>query len=201
MLESKEPGARSRGGTNGAMLSFGDVNLWALERQDLGQHYRWANDDTLRRLAGVPPEPRSLSQIEAWYVSLQSDQSQNVYSIKSGDAQMLGWVHLHDIDRRNGTAKLGLVVDPEFWRQGVGFQALSAAVIHSFEDLRLARLEAEILSMNRPSMGLFEKLGFRHEGTKRQGYYTAGRRLDIELYGLLVSEFVWPKPQASQESV
>jgi RimJ/RimL family protein N-acetyltransferase len=175
------------------MLSFGSVNLWALERQDLGHHYRWANDDTLRRLAGVLPRPRSMAQLEAWYASLSSDQSQDVYSVKSAEAEMLGWVHLHNIDSRNGTATVGVVIDPEQWRNGFGFQALAALVIHAFDDLRLHRLEAEILAMNHPSRALFAKLGFAHEGTRRQGYFTAGRRLDVELFGLLSSEFVWPK--------
>lgn len=175
------------------MFNFGEVHLWALERQDLGHHYRWSNDDTLRRLAGIPPEPRSLSQLEGWYASLANDRSQRVYSIKSSDTQMLGWVHLHDLDQRNGTASVGLVIDPEHWRQGFGYEALAAVTIHAFEELRLARLEAEILSMNKPSRALFEKVGFRHEGTKRQGYFTAGRRLDVEVYGLLASEFQWPR--------
>lgn len=184
-----------------AMLSFGSVNLWALERQDLEHHYRWANDDTLRRLAGGVPQPRSITQLEAWCMSVRSDQSQEVYSVKSEKAEMLGWVHLQRIDLRNGTATVGLVIDPQYWRQGVGYQALAATIIYAFEDLRLAKLEAEVLSMNHPSRALFTKLGFAHEGTRRESYFTAGRRLDVELYGLLASEFVWPKkPDRSQES-
>ena len=174
------------------MLNFGEVNLWALERQDLGDHYRWANDDSLRRLAGFPPEPRSMIQLEAWFAQLQSDPSQLVYSAKDCQARMLGWVHLHDIDRRNGSASVGLVIDEQYWRQGYGYQALAAVTIHAFDDLRLARLESEVLSMNRPSRALFEKIGFCHEGTKRQAQYTAGRRLDVEIYGLLALEFEWP---------
>ncbi len=176
------------------MLSFGLVNLWTLERQDLGNHYSWANDDTLRRLSGFPPRPRGLAQLESWYAELVKDASQEVYSIKSSEAVPLGWVHLHDIDLRNGTATLGIVLDSEHWGRGYGHDALTAVVIHAFEDLRIARLEAEILAMNRPSMGLFERLGFVHEGTKRQFYYTAGRRLDVHLYGLLATEFVRPRP-------
>jgi RimJ/RimL family protein N-acetyltransferase len=175
------------------MLSFGAINLWALERQDLGHHYRWANDDKLRRLAGVMPQPRSMAQLEAWYQTLANDPRQEVYSVKSGEAEMLGWVHLHDLDLRNGSASVGVVVDPQHWRKGVGFQALAALAIHAFDDLRLFRLEAEILSMNHPSKALFAKLGFGHEGTRRQSYFTAGRRLDVEQYGLLASEFVWPR--------
>lgn len=182
------------------MLSFGTVNLWALERQDLPQHYRWSNDDTLRRLAGVPPRPRNMAQLESWYAALQGDESQEVFSVKSPEADLLGWVHLHAIDVRNGTASLGVVIDPQHWGRGLGYQALAALVIHAFDDLRLARLEAEILSMNHPSKGLFVKLGFSHEGTKRQSYYTAGRRLDVDMYGLLAIEFDWPKRPVRDDS-
>ena len=176
------------------MLSFGLVNLWTLERQDLGDHYSWANDDTLRRLSGFPPKPRSMTQLDAWFGDLAKDGTQEVFSIKSPDAQSLGWVHLYDIDLRNGTASLGIVLDSEHWGHGYGHDALTAVVTHAFEDLRMVRLEAEILAMNRPSMALFEKLGFLHEGTKRQFYYTAGRRLDVHIYGLLASEFARPQP-------
>jgi RimJ/RimL family protein N-acetyltransferase len=176
------------------MLSFGNANLWAIERQDLGHHYRWANDDAVRRLAGVPPRPRSMAQLEGWYLSVQNDQTQEVYSVKTAEAEMVGWVHLHDIDVRNGTASLGVVIDPEHWRGGLGHQALVAVIGYAFEDLRLVRLEAEILTMNQPSRRLFARLGFVHEGTRRQGYFTAGRRLDVELYGLLSSEFTRPAP-------
>lgn len=174
------------------MLNFGEVNLWALERQDLGDHYRWANDDSLRRLAGLPPEPRSMMQLEAWFAQLQNDRGQRVYSVKDSQAQALGWAHLYDIDQRIGSASVGLVIDEQQWRQGYGYQTLAALTIHAFDDLRLVRLESEILSMNRPSRLLFEKIGFRHEGTKRQAQYTAGRRLDVEMYGLLALEFEWP---------
>lgn len=182
------------------MLSFGSVNLWALERQDLEHHYRWANDDALRRLAGVSPQPRSMAQLDAWYATVANDKTQDVFSVKSPKAEMLGWVHLHDIDLRNGSASVGLVIEPEQWRQGYGYQALAAVVTYAFEDLRLARLEAEILSMNHPSKALFTKLGFQPEGVRRQSCFTAGRRLDVELYGLLASEFFWPTaPEPSTE--
>lgn len=134
-----------------------------------------------------------MALLESWFATLVGDPTQEVYSVKDHQAQMLGWVHLHNIDLRNGTATVGVVVDPEFWRQGVGYQALAALCIHAFDDLRLARLEAEILAMNHPSKGLFQKMGFLHEGTRRQGFFTAGRRLDVEVYGLLAQDFVWPK--------
>lgn len=134
-----------------------------------------------------------MAHLESWYAGVAADQSQEVFSVKSAEAEMLGWVHLHDIDGRNGTATVGIVIDPEHWRRGFGYQALAAVTIHAFDDLRLARLEAEILAMNKPSKQLFEKVGFRHEGTRRQGYFTARSRLDVDVYGLLATEFAWPQ--------
>ena len=134
-----------------------------------------------------------MALLESWFATLVGDPTQEVYSVKDHQTQMLGWVHLHNIDLRNGTATVGVVVDPEFWGQGVGYQAMAALCIHAFDDLRLVRLEAEILAMNHPSKKLFHKIGFVHEGTRRQGFFTAGRRLDVEVYGLLAQGFVWPR--------
>lgn len=180
------------------MLSYGSVNLWALERQDLGQHYRWSNDDALRRLLGQSPRPRSFPELEAWMAAVITDTSQEIYSIKTPQAELVGWLHLQGIDLHHGCANVGLAIDPEFWRQGYGRDALTAACIYAFEDRRLSRLEAEILALNTPSRGLFAGLGFQHEGTRREAVYTAGRRLDVELYGLLARDFQRPKrPSAS----
>lgn len=175
------------------MLSFGSVNLWAIERQDLGQHYQWANDESLCRLAGASTMPRSMATLERWYGGLQSDPRQEVFSIKDAEAHMLGWVHLQDLDERCGSACLGIVIDPNYWGRGFAYEALAAMMGYAFEDRRLNRLQAEILSMNKPSKALFLKLGFSHEGTRRQAYFGAGRYLDIEIYGLLLQEYRRPR--------
>lgn len=178
------------------MLSYGAVNLWRLEKADLGQHYRWANTENLRRLVGGPPRPRSSHDLETWFGTVVLDPNQEIYSVKDHTASMLGWVQLFAIDQTNGSADVGVVIDEEQWGKGYGHDSLVALITYAFEDLRLHRLGAEVLSINKPSLSLFEKLGFVKEGTKREYYYTAGRFLDVECYGLLSREFERPAPRS-----
>lgn len=107
---------------------------------------------------------------------------------------MMGVVSLMNIDQRSGFADVGVVIDPAHQGQQIGFQAVAAVVIHAFEDLRLNRLNADILSINTPSIGLFKKLGFKEEGVKRECYFTAGQHLDLTNLGLLAREFEKPEP-------
>ena len=170
------------------MFSHGSCHMWKLEKPDLGEHYRWANNDNLRRLLGGSPHPLSLAELDAWFQSLSLDKTQEVYSIKLACARQVGWARLSSIDLLSGSAELGIVLDEDEWGKGYAQDALTALIRYSFDDLRLHRLGAEVLSINLPSIKLFESLGFCHEGTKRESYYTSGRFLDVNCYGLLAKE-------------
>ena len=180
------------------MISYGGVNLWKLEQPDLADHNRWANDDTLRRLAGWPPGPRSQAELVAWFNTVISDPAQEVFSLKSFSAEHLGWVHFSEVDLVNGTASVGIALDPRFWGKGFAHDGLAAALKFAFEDLRLHRLEAEIIAINLPSIKLFTRLGFVKEGVKRESYFTRGRHLDVLSFGLLASEYVNPTPVTAE---
>lgn len=179
------------------MISFGACNLWKLEKTDLGDHYRWANNDNLRRLVGGPPHPRSVAEIETWYQTVSNDAKQQLFSIKLADASSLGWIQLFAIDQNSGSAELGIVLDEEHWGKGYGHDALVALIRYAFEDLRLHRLGAEVLAINLPSLKLFETVGFQSEGRKRESYYTSGRFLDVNILGLLSREFTCPQARTS----
>jgi diamine N-acetyltransferase len=183
------------------MISYGGINLWKLEQADLGDHYRWANNSNLRRLLGGPPHPRSYPGIEAWYRTLVSDDSREMFSIKTSDALLVGWAQLFGIDLVSGSAEVALLIDEDHWGQGYGHDALAAILRYAFEDLRLHRVGAEILSINLPSIHLFQRVGFQKEGTKRESYYASGRFLATDCYGLLVGEFQLPLPRSGRTGV
>lgn len=186
-------------GISPGMISYGAINLWKLEQADLGEHYRWANNNNLRRLLGGPPNPRSYPDIEAWYRTLLSDRTREMFSIKTSDAQLVGWIQLFGLDLVAGCGEVAILVDEAHWGQGFGHDALAALTNYAFEDLRLHRLSAEILSINLPSINLFQKLGFQKEGVKRESYYASGRYLDTDCYGLLATEYL-PGPPRSGRS-
>ena len=182
------------------MISYGEINLWKLEQADLGEHYRWANDSNLRRLLGGPPHPRSYPDIDAWYRTLISDRTREMFSIKTSEARLIGWAQLFAIDLISGSADVALLIDEDNWGQGYGHDALTALLRYAFEDLRLHRVGAEILSINLPSINLFQRVGFQKEGIKRESYYASGRYLATDCYGLLVSEFRLSSPRSGRSA-
>ena len=121
-----------------------------------------------------------------------------MWSVKDAGGQMMGIVNLMNVCPRSGCADIGVVIDPAHQGQQIGFQSVSAVVVHAFEELRLHRLTADILSINTPSIGLFKKLGFVPEGIKREAYFAAGQHLDISVLGLLASEYRRPEAPGSQ---
>lgn len=64
-------------------------------------------------------------------------------------------------------------------------ESLDMLVDHAFTDLKLNRIEAEVLADNAPSLRLLAYLKFQHEGTNRKSIKITGQWRDHERYALL----------------
>ncbi len=63
---------------------------------------------------------------------------------------------------------LGYKLAQSATRQGFMLEALNRVIDIAFNDLRLHRLEANIMPSNKPSLALVEKLGFHQEGLAKR---------------------------------
>src|SRR5215212_5535507 len=65
------------------------------------------------------------------------------------DDRPVGSIDLHDVDVRNGSATLGIVIgDPADTGQGHGSDAIRALVAFGFNQLRLERIQLEVFDFN-----------------------------------------------------
>jgi ribosomal-protein-alanine N-acetyltransferase len=76
--------------------------------------------------------------------------------------------------------------------QGLGTEALTAAIRFGFSEMQLNRIEAETIADNDPSTRLLDRLGFALEGTRRSYWKDDGTFHDGATYGLLQA---LPSPQ------
>jgi len=60
---------------------------------------------------------------------------------------------------------------------------------YAFNERRMNRCDTGFMEGDTGNMELFEKLGFKKEGVKRQQVFHQGRYWDEHLYGLLAEEF------------
>lgn len=87
------------------------------------------------------------------------------------------------------SAVLGYWIGEEHARQGFMGEALPLALKRAFTQLRLHRVEADVLPENRASKRLLRKCGFSLEGLSREYAHVAGRWRDHERWALLGKDF------------
>ena len=107
------------------------------------------------------------------------DGSQTVWGIHRDD-MLVGMIGLHHIveHQAGGDAELGFWMTAEARGHGFLVEAAHAVVDWGFSELGLARLHWLAVTGNVPSARAARALGFRFEGTQRQGLTSARGRDD-----------------------
>ncbi len=172
------------------------VRLRAIEREDIPTFLRWFNDPEVRQYL-LGDEPMSKAQEERWFERFL-DRDDYVFGIEALVGEK--WVHigntgLEDIDSRNGRADFGIVIGEKVpWGQGYGTEATRLMLGFAFRELRLNRVQLQVYDFNKRGIRCYEKVGFVHEGTQRQGLFRNGRYHDVHWMGILAEEFFAENP-------
>lgn len=91
-------------------------------------------------------------------------------------------------------ATIGYDLMPEYWNNGIATEAIFAMARAAFAGLLpcgpLHRIQADTIPGNIASEKVLMKLGFKHEGTRRECAYLRGKYHDMKCFGLLKPEFV-----------
>jgi ribosomal-protein-alanine N-acetyltransferase len=107
------------------------------------------------------------------------------------DDVIAGDISLHSIHRGPvQTANVGYMVDAAWRGRGVATAALRLVVAHSFEQLRLHRLDAGAMPSNVGSQRVLEKAGFVRVGIMRRYLFIAGTWQDHVLFEIVGADFV-----------
>lgn len=94
-----------------------------------------------------------------------------------------------EIDTNNDRAELGYWLGRPYWDQGYATEAARRLMHYAFTDLQLNRVHSCHLTLNPKSGRILKKLGMSHEGHLRQQIKKWGEYQDLELYGILASEY------------
>ena len=173
-------------------ISGRKVRLRALEADDVPQLHRWANDPTLWRMLGGWQFPVSQASTRTWLDGLASDRLNQRYGIERlDDGVLLGAANLVDIDWKNGTASHGMMLGSSDERgKGYGVDTVMAIMRYAFDELRLERLDSDIIADNAASLRLYlGKCGWREEGRQRGWHFREGQRWDRVIIGVTRQDY------------
>lgn len=103
------------------------------------------------------------------------------------DGGYVGGGNIHGIDERNGTFGIFLDAKEECYYLAAARLMLDFA----FNERRLHKCTTYFIDGDTHNMAMFEKLGFKSEGIKRQQVFHQGRYWDEHHYGFLAEEFLY----------
>ena len=149
-------------------LTGKQIELRAVEPEDLDALYRWENDSSLWIYGStVSPFSRYLLKqyIENYTADITRDKQLRLIIMRKESRQVIGAIDCFDYDITNRKAAIGLLIDPDHKRQGFGRDALETFVEYAFRFLHLHQLYVHIPVCNTASIALFRTCGF-HESTR-----------------------------------
>jgi RimJ/RimL family protein N-acetyltransferase len=129
---------------------------------------------------------RWISQRNKWYKTHQAVP----FAITLNEKKLLvGGISLMNISAEHKRAELGYWIGKPFWNNGYATEASRALLKFGFEELQLNKIHAHHFSRNPASGKILLKIGMSHEGALKQHIIKWGNFEDIEMYGILKSDF------------
>lgn len=115
------------------------------------------------------------SNNNAVFVALVGEKMVGLVSINGGKASVVD--HVGD---------LGIIVDEDYRDIGLGTILMEEAIYWAKEDSIIKRIELKVQARNERAVHLYEKLGFKNEGTLSRGAKVNNQLLDVYLMSYLI---------------
>lgn len=106
--------------------------------------------------------------------------------IAENDGSFVGFLSVvgSSVPRLRHSGLLALGVLRGWWGRGVATELMTEALRWA-PTVGITRLELSVMQTNGRAMALYERLGFRHEGSRRRAYMVNGRPVDDHIMSYL----------------
>jgi RimJ/RimL family protein N-acetyltransferase len=140
------------------------------------------------------PYPFSLEDMKQWIKKTwetRKNHQNYFFAIEQFDTQqLLGVCGLMHISKINRKAELMIVIyDKQYHDKGYGSEAVRLLLDFGFNQLNLHRIFLFTHDINKRAQRVYEKIGFKPGGRRRQASFFEGSYHDLLLYDMLASEF------------
>jgi RimJ/RimL family protein N-acetyltransferase len=167
------------------------VRLRSVEMEDAERYFPWINDpDVTEHLQLRYPISRASQR--AWTESASTSYELARFAVEViEDGAHIGTVDLRPSRPESRCAELGIMIgDKTRWGGGYGTDTMRTVCRFGFEEMNLHRIELDVYEENERAVKVYERVGFKHSGRRREAVYQRGHYQDVILMDLLEGELV-----------
>jgi RimJ/RimL family protein N-acetyltransferase len=180
---------------SGSFLQGSRITLRALTRDDLALYRRWLDDPRVTEFLEMGARPTRDADCEAfWRLASESDDAIVFAIAERKGGKTVGTCGLYLIQWMARRAQFNILIgEPTAWDKGYGTEAAHLILGYAFDVLNLNSVQLGVNADNARAVRSYEKVGFVHEGVRRQFVYRNGRYYDSVMMSVLRDEYKAPK--------
>lgn len=168
------------------MSNIDAIKLRPMLENDLEKVLSWRNRDAVRKNM-YTSHVITMEEHRSWWEKQNRLQSTRLL-IAVFEGRDVGVVTFTDYSGEGGLAIWAFYAG-DVDLKGIGSMMEAAALEYAFNELKIRKLECEVLDFNMPVVRLHMKHGFRVEGVFRSGYEREGEVYNIYRLGLLEKDW------------
>jgi len=174
-----------------AFLSGRAIDLVALTRADLELYRRWLDDPKVTEFLEMGARPTRDADCEAfWRLASEADDAIVFAIAERKGGKTVGTCGLYLIQWMARRAQFNILIgESSAWDKGFGTEAAHLILAYAFDVLNLNSVQLGVNADNARAVRSYEKVGFVHEGVRRQFVYRNGRYYDSVMMSVLREEY------------
>jgi RimJ/RimL family protein N-acetyltransferase len=166
------------------------LRMRTLTPDDVDLVLEWATDTEVVKNFSFFQTPATHERILSYINEKYESPADLLFAAFTTEGDYIGNAGLHEIDRVNDTARLGIIIGKrEYWNRGYAREALGLLLDYAFTDGLIHKVYVNFFSTNTRTLRLCEKLGFQREGLLRGEYKIHGHYQDLVRMGILAEDY------------
>jgi RimJ/RimL family protein N-acetyltransferase len=173
------------------VLSGRKILLRAFARADLEAYRHWLDDPRVTEFLEMGARPTRDADCEAFWRLADEAEDAIVFAVAERKAgKTVGTCGLYLIQWMARRAQFNILIgEPSAWDKGYGTEAARLILAYAFDVLNLNSVQLGVNADNARAVRSYEKVGFVHEGVRRQFVYRNGRYYDMVMMSALRDDY------------
>ena len=165
---------------------FEDVTLRDFNENDVENKVKWINNSENNKFLHYNL-PLNIEDTAKWYDSIKQNPNRHDMIILYNNIPV-GVIGIINVSNKKGEYYITLG-ETEFKRKGISTKATKKILDLSFNEWNLEKVWLCVDEKNTSARNLYEKVGFKLEGTLRKDIFFKGEMIDRCMYGMLKEEW------------